>query len=186
VRGRSPLRPVRSLIAAAFRWRLVHGHLVYDEPEVWDQRSGLAAVVGPGQLPDRLDHVAQIALAMVRPAREKLSGRSRWMKPTSAASPRASRGAARNGNSLSPSPLSCLIQKDLGRVRLRRVEDVSSASLVPLLSTRSSRGQRFAPTAGMATRDWPNRTIITVRSTCRQRAIRRTSSCRAFTPWHPC
>src|ERR1017187_1488193 len=101
--GRNDLRPQPRTAG-----RLVYRHLVHDQPKVWRQRVGLAAIARLGQLSDGLDDAAQVADSHGAswPRATPRHGRG-WTKPTWVESSRAHEDAARSVSSSWPSRSKC-------------------------------------------------------------------------------
>ena len=111
---------------------MVPGDVVRDQPEERRQRLGLAAGPWPRQLRDRLDLAAQAAAGHGRPGRDRLTGRSRSTKPMWAARKKASE----DGRVETKAIVAVAAEKrgrGIGRIRLRRVKDVSAESLRPFV-----------------------------------------------------
>ena len=125
---------------------LVYGHLAYDQPEVWDQRSGLTAIAGSGQLAWTM--LRKLRSARVRPAREKLSGTVEGEETYVGGIEQGKQGRGRERKFIVAIAIELLDPKGFGRVRLRRVEDVSSARLVPFVQYAVEPGSQVRTDGG--------------------------------------
>ena len=166
---------------------LVSDHVVGDQPEKRGERTGTAKHLGSGKLPYRLGVAAQAAAqAMVRPGRERLSGRVEVDETYVGGAEEGLRGRQTQKKAL----VAIAAEEDgagIGRIRMKRIRGASKQQLCTASSKRlSSPTARSTPTAGKGTSAWRRLAIGTSTTFWPVRASRPPSCCPTFTGWLPC
>ncbi len=97
----------------------------------WCPPAGLAAVAGTGSYRTAWTMLRKLRSAMVRPARERLSGTVEVDETCVGGIAQGTRGRGAERKFIVVIAIESLDPKGSGCIRLRRVEDVPSASLIP-------------------------------------------------------
>lgn len=126
--GRNDLRP-QSRTAG----RLVHSHLVHDQPKIWRQRIRLQRLLGLGSYQTAWTMLRKLRTAMVRPGRERLHGTVEVDETYVGGIEQGTRGRGTERKFIVAIAIEVLSPIGFGRVRLKWVVDVSSRSLVPFV-----------------------------------------------------
>lgn len=94
---------------------------------------GLQRLLGLGSYQTAWTMLRKLRSAMVRPGREKLSGTVEVDETYIGGIEKAKQGRGGECKFIVAIAIELLVPKGFGRVRLRRIEDVSSASLIPFI-----------------------------------------------------
>ena len=128
---------------------VVPSNVICHESEVWRECIGLAAGLGLGQLPNSLAWLHKLRRAMVRPGRDRLEG--------SVEVDETYLGGAEEGvhgrETVNKAIVAVAAEENgrgIGRIRLRRIADVSADSLHPFVE------QSVTPGAIVHTDGWPS------------------------------
>ena len=107
---------------------VVPGHVVGHQPEDGRERHGVAARAGAGELRDRLDLVHKLRRAMVRPGRDRLTGRVEVDEAFIGGVEEGVRGRQTEKKAL----IAVAAEENgegIGRIRMRRIPDATADSL---------------------------------------------------------
>ncbi len=124
--------------------------------------------------------------AMVRPDRDRLRGLVQVDEMYIGGEEKGVRGRETKSKAVVACAVEVVGARRLGRVRLRRVQDVSGHPCVPSSSKRSSRGPAWSRMHGTGTAVWRTPDTPTASSTSRLRPTRHTCCCRACTELRRC
>jgi transposase-like protein len=108
---------------------LVPGHVLAGEPEEWGQCSGVERVLGLGSYKTAWTWLHKFRRAMVRPSRDRLSGRVEVDETYLGGLEEGKRGRQTERKSL----IVIAAQEDgpgIGRIRMKRIADASAESLI--------------------------------------------------------
>ena len=111
---------------------MVPGAVVRDQPEERGQRPGAAACPRPRQLRDLLTSLHKLRRAMVRPGRDRLAGEIEADETYVGGPEEGKRGRAVESKAI-VAVAAEQRGRGIGRIRLRRVKDVSAESLFAFL-----------------------------------------------------
>ena len=172
---------------------LVSDHVVGDQPENGASALGLQSILGLGSYRTAWALLHKLRRAMVRPGRERLSGRVE-VDETYVEVDETYVGGAEEGLRGRQTQKKALIaiaaEEDgagIGRIRMKRIRGASKQQLCTASSKRlSSPTARSTPTAGKGTSAWRSLAIGTSTTFWPVRASRPPSCCPTFTGWLPC
>lgn len=116
-----------------FPGRLVHCHLFLTNQKYGISALGLQRLLGLGSYQTAWTMLRKLRTAMVRPTRERLSGAVEVDETYIGGIEQGKQGRGAERKFIVVIAIELLDPKGFGRVRLRRVQDVSSASLVPFI-----------------------------------------------------
>lgn len=108
---------------------VVSSHLARHQPEVWRQRSGLQRALGLGSYQTAWSWLQKLRRAMVRPARDRLSGRVEVDESYVGGEEEGIRGRDASRKAIVVIAVEMRSPKGFGRIRMRRILDASAASL---------------------------------------------------------
>ena len=165
---------------------LVSDHVVGDQPEKRASALGLQSILGLGSYRTAWALLHKLRRAMVRPGRERLSGRVEVDETYVGGAEEGLRGRQTQKKAL----VAIAAEEDgagIGRIRMKRIRGASKQQLCTASSKRlSSPTARSTPTAGKGTSAWRRLAIGTSTTFWPVRASRPPSCCPTFTGWLPC
>ena len=147
---------------------------------------GLQSILGLGSYRTAWALLHKLRRAMVRPGRERLSGRVEVDETYVGGAEEGLRGRQTQKKAL----VAIAAEEDgagIGRIRMKRIRGASKQQLCTASSKRlSSPTARSTPTAGKGTSAWRSLAIGTSTTFWPVRASRPPSCCPTFTGWLPC